>query len=285
MPAQGLTPPRLGLVAGGGGLPLALAAHCRAVGRPVTVLRLEGFADPALAAYEGRAVGLGRFGETVEALRAAGCRSVCFAGAVSRPDFMALDFDAVGRAAAPSLVAAARAGDDALLRAVAAVFEAQGFAVEGAHAVMASLALPAGALGARAPSPEHMSDIARALDVARRMGALEIGQGAVVARGLVLAVEAQEGTDAMLARVAALPEALRGVPTARAGVLAKAPKPIQDLRLDMPTLGVRTVEGAAQAGLAGIAGEAGAVLVVDRDAVIAAADRLGLFVVGVEPAP
>jgi UDP-2,3-diacylglucosamine hydrolase len=114
----------------------------------------------------------------------------------------------------------------------------------------------------------------------KTLGRLDIGQGAVVVDGLVLAVEAQEGTDAMLARCALLPEALRGVPGARRGVLVKWPKPIQERRVDLPTIGVRTIENAAAAGLAGVAGEAGGVLVLDREAVIAAADRLGLFVAG-----
>ena len=123
----------------------------------------------------------------------------------------------------------------------------------------------------------------QALRIARATGALDIGQGAVVCDGLVLAVEAQEGTDAMLRRCAALPAAVRGAPEARRGVLAKAPKPIQERRVDLPTLGVATVEAAAAAGLAGVVVEAGAALVLDRAAVTAAADRLGLFVWG-EPA-
>jgi DUF1009 family protein len=114
---------------------------------------------------------------------------------------------------------------------------------------------------------------------------LDIGQGAVVVRGLVLAVEAQEGTDAMLARCAELPAALRGTPEAPAGVLAKTPKPIQERRVDLPTIGVATVMAAAQAGLAGIVGETGGLLVVDRGAVIQRADDLGLFIIGVPHEP
>jgi DUF1009 family protein len=119
--------------------------------------------------------------------------------------------------------------------------------------------------------------------VAGEIGRFDIGQGVVVRGGLVLAVEAQEGTDAMLARVAGLPEALRGGEGDRGGVLVKRAKPIQEERIDLPTLGVATVEGAARAGLAGIAGEAGRTLVVDRAGVIAAADALGLFVYGLTP--
>jgi DUF1009 family protein len=135
-----------------------------------------------------------------------------------------------------------------------------------------------------APGPEHQADIQRALHVARQIGALDIGQGAVVCDGLVLAVEAQEGTDAMLRRVAhEISPAVRGAPGAYRGVLAKAPKPIQETRVDLPTIGLATIQRAAAAGLAGIVGEAGRLLVLDREQVIELADDLGLFIHGVEP--
>lgn len=275
---------KLGLIAGGGALPAALAAKCAAAGRPLYVLRLTGFAGPELEAYDGAPCGIAEVGRAFKLLRAAGCEAVCFAGNVSRPDFAALKPDLRGLALLPAVVAAARGGDDALLRVVLGAFEAEGFVLEGAEEVDAGLTLGPGALGRHAPEAEHLDDLHRALRIARAAGALDIGQAAVVASGLVLAVEAQEGTDAMLARVASLPAALRGGEGARAGVLAKAPKPIQDLRVDLPTLGAATVEGAAAGGLAGVVAEAGATLVVDREATAAAADRLGLFVWG-EPPP
>jgi DUF1009 family protein len=147
---------------------------------------------------------------------------------------------------------------------------------------MSDLTLPPGALGRCTPTAEQMLDVERALTVAREIGRLDVGQGAVVCDGLVLAVEAQEGTDAMLGRVADLPAAIRGRPGDCRGVLAKAPKPIQERRVDLPTIGLGTIHAAARAGLAGVAGEAGRVLVLDRDAVIALADELGLFIFGVE---
>jgi DUF1009 family protein len=161
-------------------------------------------------------------------------------------------------------------------------FEREGFAVEGAHEVMDDLTLGAGPLGRIAPGPESEADIRQAVEVARAIGRLDAGQAAVVCRGLVLALEAAEGTDALLARVADLPEALRGRPGAAVGVLAKAPKPIQEKRVDLPTIGPATVEGVARAGLAGIVGEAGHLLVLEREAVIALADELGVFILGVE---
>ena len=160
------------------------------------------------------------------------------------------------------------------------MFEAEGFAVEGADDILGGETLPAGALGAVQPTAEQLLDLRKALHVAEKSGELDIGQGAVVCDGLVLAVEAQEGTDAMLVRVAGLPADLRGSPGDRKGALAKAPKPIQDLRVDMPVIGARTVELAAAAGLAGIGGVAGRLIVIDRPAIIEAADRLGLYVWG-----
>ena len=276
--------PKLGLIAGGGALPLALAAKCEAAGRPVFVLRLTGFADAELARFEGAPCGLAELGRAFKLLRSAGCDAVCFAGAVSRPDFAALRPDLRGLALLPSAIAAARKGDDALLRAVLGAFEAEGFRIEGAHEVDAALTVGAGALGRHAPREEDRADLLQALRIARALGALDIGQGAVVCAGLVLAVEAQEGTDAMLRRCAELPPALRGAAGARRGVLAKAPKPIQERRVDLPAVGVATVKAAAAAGLAGVAVEAGGALVLDREATAAAADAAGLFVWG-EPAP
>jgi len=139
---------------------------------------------------------------------------------------------------------------------------------------------PSGPLGALSPAPDDGADIALGFRVVTALGALDIGQAAAVCRGLVLAVEAAEGTDAMLTRVAQLPEALRGAPDNRKGVMVKAPKPNQERRVDLPVVGVRTVELAAAAGLSGIAVEAGAALIVNRARVVETADRLGLFLFG-----
>jgi DUF1009 family protein len=271
---------KLGLIAGGGGLPLALMDQCLTAGRPVFVIRLKGFADAQLQAHEGGDLGLGELGKCFKLLHAAGCTSVCLAGKVSRPDFSALKLDRRGLAALPGALLAAGKGEDAILRYLVAQFEQEGFSVEGAHEVYQGLALPDGPLGQLAPQGADLEDLAKGFDVAGQIGRMDIGQGAVVCRGLVLAVEAQEGTDAMLARCAGLPLALRGEPGDPKGVLVKRAKPTQEQRVDLPTIGVETIEGAARAGLAGVVGEAGRTLLVDRDAVIQAADRLGLFVFG-----
>jgi DUF1009 family protein len=274
---------KLGLIAGGGELPVRLARQCRAAGRPLFVLRLKGMADPALAEFEGAEAGIAELGKGLAALKGAGCEAVCLAGIVKRPDFSALKPDLRGLKALPGVIAAARKGDDALLRFLVGEFEAEGFSVEGAHEVAGDMTLAAGALGKLAPAAGHLADLRKAFHVAGEIGRLDVGQGAVVCEGLVLAVEAQEGTDAMLERCASLPEALRGNGVARKGVLAKRPKPIQEQRVDLPAIGVATVLGAAKAGLAGIVGEAGKVLVMDHAAVARAADEAGLFVYGLDP--
>lgn len=270
----------LGLIAGSGGLPRQVAKACVESGRPLFVVRLRGFADPALSQFPGMDASMGEFGKVFSALKRERCNVVCFAGAVKRPDFSNLKPDLRGLTAMPGLVAAARHGDDAVLRRVLWEFEREGFEIEGVHSAVNGMTMTEGSMGAMRPAAGHAEDITRALQVARGIGNLDIGQGAVVADGLVLAVEAQEGTDAMLNRVARLPAEIRGSIELKVGVLAKAPKPIQDRRVDLPTIGVVTVRNAAAAGLSGIVGEAGAVLVVDRAEVIAEADALGLFIYG-----
>ncbi len=275
---------KLGLIAGGGTLPVEIAEHCEQAGRPFFVARLKGFAGPELSRFPGADIGLAEVGKCIKTLKRAGCASVCLVGNVARPDFKALKPDLRGIAILPAVIRAARHGDDALLRVVLDEFAKEGFAIEGAHEAKSDLTLGVGPLGRVAPGAEHQADIQRALHVARQIGALDVGQGAVVCDGLVLAVEAQEGTDAMLRRVAnEIPTAIRGQPGAYKGVIAKAPKPIQETRVDLPTIGLATVQRAAAAGLAGIVGEAGRLLVLDRDQVVEMADDLGLFIYGVEP--
>jgi hypothetical protein len=271
----------VGIVAGGGDLPVRLARRCQAAGRAYVVSRIAGLTDPELADHPGSELPLGALGARFEALKAAGVATVVMAGTVKRPDFAALKLDRVGAALLPRLLSAALKGDDALLRVLVEACEREGFVVVGADAVDGELLAPRGPLGAVRPTADAIADIEKGMGLAAALGAWDVAQGVVVCRGLVLAVEAAEGTDAMLARVPALPEAIRGRAAAPAGVLVKRSKPIQDRRIDLPVIGPATVAAAAAAGLAGIAVEAGSVLVVDRAATAAAADAAGLFVVGV----
>ncbi len=274
----------LGIIAGGGELPLAIARASVAVGRRVFVLALEGMAKPAeVAPFPHAFVSIGELGKAIRLLKDAGCSEVTMAGKVARPEFSKLKLDTRGALALPKIIAAAARGDDALLRSLLAIFEKEGMRVIGSADAADALLVPSGPLGKIAPGPDDEADIAYAIQVVAAMGALDIGQAAVVCKGLVLAVEAAEGTDAMLARVATLPEALRGTQGSRKGVLVKAAKPHQERRVDLPVIGVRTIEFAAAAGLAGLAVEAGAALIMDRAQVVKTADRLGLFAYGFAP--
>lgn len=272
---------RLAIVAGGGDLPRRVAEQAMRTGRNPLVVGLKGFVDPALLSdYSGAEMSVGELGRLMQLMRKEGCEEMVFAGWLKRPDFASLKLDLKGVQSLPRILAAAKKGDDALLRAVMDTFAEAGFRIIGADDVLDELKARPGPIGKLSPSIEHWSDIRRAAEVASAIGALEVGQGAIACAGLILAVEAQEGTDRMLARIADLPPEIRGTPQLRRGVLVKRPKPQQERRIDLPTIGLSTIEGAATAGLAGIAVEADAALVVDRDDVAAAADRLGLFIYG-----
>lgn len=277
-----------GLIASAGDLPRMAAESARAGGRQVYVLGIEeAFAQtPEAAGWCDGVVSIGEIDTTIALLQDAGCRQVALGGYLSRPDWTKLRLDAGGMAVLPAALAAARQGDDALLRVVAEAFEARGFPVIGLGTLAPDLAAPAGLWGAHAPDDSARGDIARAWAVAGTLGAFDIGQAAVVANGVVLAVEAQEGTDALLSRVTGLGAALRGRPGTLAGILLKRLKPHQDPRLDAPVIGLATLRGAHAAGLAGIATEAGATLVLDRAGLVEEADRVGMFLLGVSaPGP
>lgn len=276
-------PAPLGLIAGLGDLPLAIAENAVATGQGVHVLRLKGFEDPRLEKFPGSVVGLGEVGAVINRLREAGCKDLVFAGIVRRPNFSDLKLDLKGAALLPKVLSEARKGDDALLRVLVNEFEKNGFNVIGSEQAHASLLAPAGLIAGAPLSEMALADMELAARVASASGALDIGQACVVCDGLVLAVEAQEGTDEMLRRCAALPETIRGTAGARRGVLVKRPKPVQERRIDLPTTGVSTVELAAAAGLAGIAVEAGGALMLNRTAMQALAEELGLFLYGFDP--
>ncbi len=272
---------RLAIVAGGGDLPRRVAEQARRTGRNPFVVGLKGFAEASLLEeYNGPELSVGELGKLIQLMKKEGCEEMVFAGWLKRPDFGSLKLDLKGVQSLPKILAAAKKGDDALLRSVMDIFADAGFRIIGADDVLNDLLVGAGPLGAIAPTAEHWPDIRRAAEVAKISGSLEIGQGAISCAGLILAVEAQEGTDRMLARICDLIPEIRGTPEARRGVLVKRPKPQQERRIDLPTIGVTTVEGAARAGLSGIAVEAGAALIVDREKVAASADAAGLFIYG-----
>ena len=268
----------LGLVAGGGAVPLQVAAAARASGRDVFAVVIEGWADPADYAHLPHlAIRLGAVGEAIEALRARGIRQLVMCGTAKRPSFLSIRPDAGMARLLVKIGRAAWQGDDGLLKAVVRVLEGEGFEILPAQAILRGILPEAGRLGALAPGAQALEDIRRGVAVVRALGAVDVGQGAVVQQGLVLGVEAIEGTDALLARCAGLRREGPG------GVLVKLVKPGQDRRVDLPTVGPATIAGAAAAGLAGIAIEAGGTILVDRAATIAAADAAGLFLVAIRP--
>ncbi|ARJ65448.1 UDP-2,3-diacylglucosamine pyrophosphatase [Magnetospirillum sp. ME-1] len=270
--------PKLGIIAGGGDLPGLVAAACRAQGRPFHFLALSGHADAQVIGEDSPQdwIRLGEAGTGFERLRQAGVAEVVMIGPVRRPSLLELapDFRTARFFARVGLKAL---GDDGLLRAVVAELEGEGFKVVGVDEVLSDCLAVAGPYGALAPDEQASADIARGIQVARGLGALDVGQAAVVQQGIVLGVEAIEGTDNLLRRCG--PLAREGL----GGVLVKVKKPGQDRRIDLPTIGMTTLREAAAAGLRGIAVEAGGALVLGRDAISAEADRLGLFVVGVQP--
>ncbi len=264
-------------------MPRRLAESATGVAGTPFVIRLAGMADEDFSAFANVECGLAESGKTIRSLKQAGCDAVVLAGMVKRPDFAKLKPDLRGAALLTRVIAAAARGDGAMLSVLVETLEAEGFRVIGAEDVLADLAAPAGAVGALSPSGENWADIRKAAAIIAALGSFDIGQAAVVASGHTLAVEAAEGTDLLLERCARLPAAARGGDK-RNGVLVKRPKPGQELRVDLPTIGIETVRRVDEAGLAGIAVEAGAALLIDRQAIAREADQRGIFVFGFRPA-
>ncbi|MCO8144428.1 UDP-2,3-diacylglucosamine diphosphatase LpxI [Rhodovulum tesquicola] len=265
------------LIAGRGALPAHLARALAASGKPFLIAEVEGFAMENPGGLPVTRFALERLALLFDHLHENGVTRVVMAGAVTRPRLDPERIDPRTAQLLPRIVPALAQGDDATLRAVIALFEEEGFAVLGAEAVAPDLLPPPGVLTRAQPSPADERDAARAAQIVAALGAADVGQGAVVAQGLCLAVEALPGTDAMLAWVAEVAGACRPDPKGAMGVVCKAPKPGQDRRVDLPAIGPATVEAAARAGLAGIVVEAGGVLLLDPAETVARADRAGLF--------
>ena len=266
---------RLGIVAGNGGLPLRLIESCRAAGRDVFVLAIEGEAEPETMRGVPHAwCRVGAAATGLALLRENKVTELVLAGGIRRPSLLSLRPDR--RAAKLFARIGYRAlGDNGLLSAVVAELEHEGFRVIGVDQLLGPEIVRRGPLGAILPNGQSEADIEHGLRIAQTLGDLDVGQAVIVQQGLVLGVEAIEGTDELLRRCAALRREGPG------GVLIKIEKPGQERRVDQPTIGLRTVELAAETGLVGIAVEADATIVLDRQEVIRAADRAGLFVVGV----
>lgn len=271
--------PKLGILAGSGILPRRLAETCLGAGREVFILAFKGHTDPqTVEGFPHAWVRLGAAAEAFDHLRRARVEELCMIGPIRRPSLRELMPD--WRAARfLARVGFSGLGDDALLQSIRDLLQDEGFRLVGVHEILDGLLAREGLLTRTAPDETALADIEKGFAAAKAIGFLDIGQGAVVQQGIVLALEAIEGTDRMLERCADLKRQGPG------GVLVKARKPQQDDRLDLPTIGTRTVEQAAAVGLRGIAVEAGAALIVDPEDVAAAGDRLGLFVIALRPRP
>ena len=271
----------VGLIAGGGAMPFAVADCMRARGVQPVLFALKGACDPeAVARFRHHWISVGQVGRAIKLFRAENCRDLVFIGTLVRPALSEVRLDWGTVRVLGRVWAAFRGGDDHLLSGIGRILEQDGFRMVGIKDVAPDLLMPEGCLTRTAPDPNAACDIARGREVLAALSPFDIGQAAVVIDGHVVGVEDIEGTDGLLARVARLRKEGRIRAKAMRGVLVKAPKRGQDLRFDLPTIGSRTIEGAAAAGLAGIAIIAGNTIVADPQAMIEAADAAGLFVTG-----
>lgn len=280
MPADNTPQGPLGIIAGNGALPCAVAESVLASGRNVHIVGFRGEATASIERFPHTWIKWGEIGKLFATLKGEGCRDLVIIGSVTRPDPANFKLDIGAIKTLPFLLSLGIGGDDNVLSRVVRFIEDKGYRVRGAGDVAPELLVPEGLMSHRAPTKDEAADIEIALRVVDALGRLDVGQAAVVAKGYVLAVEAAEGTDAMLGRCAELrkPRAgRRGV-----GVLVKAPKPGQEERVDMPTIGPDTMRNVAAAGLTGVAVAAEHVLMAERAATIAAANKFGLFLVGVD---
>jgi DUF1009 family protein len=271
----------LALICGGGSLPLAVAEFVTGRGRPVVLFPLHGAADAtAVERFPHHWIYIGQIGKFLRLAHAAGCRDLVFIGSLVRPSIWQVHPDLVGLSFLPRVLTAFRGGDNHLLSGMGKIVEQEGFRLLGAHEVAPEILVPEGTLGSAQASERDRADITLGFAFLRATGPFDVGQAVVVAGKHVLAVEAAEGTDQLLDRVAQLRVNGRVRAPAGSGVLIKAPKHGQDLRFDMPSIGPLTVDGVARAGLAGIAVVAGSTIIADPGQLVASADRANIFVVG-----
>jgi DUF1009 family protein len=272
----------IGLIAAGGVMPFAVADSLVARGLNPVLFALKGACDPVrVARFRHHWISVGQVGRAVKLFRSENCRDLVFIGTLVRPALSEIRLDwgtlrVIGR-----VWAAFRGGDDHLLSGIGRILEQDGFRMVGIRDVAPELLMPEGCITRAAPDQSAAADIARGRDVLRALSPFDIGQAVIVIDGHVVGVEDIEGTDGLLARVAHLRAEGRIRAKAARGVLVKAPKSTQDLRFDLPTIGPRTIEGAAKARLAGVAIVAGNTIVVEPQTMIEAADAAGLFVTGV----
>jgi UDP-2,3-diacylglucosamine hydrolase len=271
----------VGVIAGGGVMPFAVADSLRARGLDPILFALKGVCDPAATErFRHHWITVGQYGRAKKLFRAENCKNLVFIGTLVRPALSEIRLDWETIRVMGRVWSAFRGGDDHLLSGIGRIFEQEGFRLLGLKEVAPDLLMPEGCVTRTLPGQDAMIDIARGRDVLRALGPFDIGQAVVVIDGHVVGVEGIEGTDELLARIASLRAANRIRSAKGRGVLVKAPKSGQDLRFDLPTIGSRTIERAAGAALAGVAVLAGNTVVADPQVMIEVADTAGLFVTG-----
>jgi len=271
----------VGLIAGGGVMPFALADSLSARGIEAVVFALKGACDPKQAArFRHHWISVGQLGRAEKLFRAENCRNLIFIGTLVRPALSEIRLDWRTVRGLGQIWAGFRGGDDHLLSSIGRILEQDGFRLIGIKDVAPDLLMPEGCVTRKTPDESASADIAKGREVLHALGHFDIGQAVVVIDGHVIAVEDIEGTDALLERVARLRTEGRIRAGKGRGVLVKAPKSGQDLRFDLPTVGPTTIERARAASLAGIAVAAGNTIVVEPQAMVQAADAAGLFVSG-----
>ncbi|MEW6449954.1 MAG: UDP-2,3-diacylglucosamine diphosphatase LpxI [Pseudomonadota bacterium] len=274
----------LAIVCGGGSLPFAVADAAVRQGRKVLLFALTGWADPQrIAGYKHHWVRMGQYGRFKQLAQAEGCRDLVFIGAVGRPAMWLLWPDLGTLRLLPRVLPLFKGGDNHLLSGLGRVFEGEGFRLVGAHEIAPEILMPLGKVAGRDPNDAEQADIARGVALLQATAPFDVGQAVVVAHNNVVAVEGPEGTDQMLTRVAELRRSGRIRTPNGVGVLVKAAKVGQDHRLDLPSIGPRTVESVKRAGLAGIAVLAGSTVVAEPEKLAVDAASAGVFVVGVAP--
>ena len=267
---------RLGIIAGGGALPRQIADLSRSQGRDVFIVALEGYTDlKTVEGYSHAWVRLGAVGETLAHLRAEAVSDLVLAGPVRRPSLADLRPDLTAMNLLRKFGKKAF-GDDGLLSSILETLEDEGFSIVGADTLLGSVFAAPGLIGVHSPDYQARADIERGSKVLMALSDVDVGQATVVQEGLVLGVEAIEGTDELLKRCGALQREGLG------GVLVKFRKSGQDNRVDLPTIGVKTIRAAARAGLRGVAIEADGTMILEREDVVREADELGLFVIAIE---
>ena len=270
----------IGLIAGGGKLPKHIITAAKESGYELSVIGIKNFANKS-EYPEAQFYHASEFGKILKIFKKNNVTDVCFAGVIKRPDFSSFKPDLKGIIHLKGLINASKRGDDSLMRYIMSLFEKEGFKIISPQVLCKDLLLSEGSLNSTPISDAHKLDIDKGISIAQIIGSYDIGQSVVVCNGLVLALEAQEGTDLMLERVSKLPKEIRGDIQNPRGVLVKVVKPSQDTRIDLPTIGPETIRRASEAGLSGVAGISGKTLILERINVIKLADQLGLFVVGI----